>query len=87
MRRHQNRHVAQTLSPYQPTDRPLGLPLAGPTYLDGSDAASQLFDNYKQSFLTTITTNLPEGVAFRDNLNPSTDTFQAILQAGIEAFD
>lgn len=55
---------AQTLSPFQPANRPLGLPLVGPTYLDGSDAASQLFDNFKQSFLNTITTNLPEGVAF-----------------------
>ncbi|HEX5446461.1 MAG TPA: DUF4114 domain-containing protein [Pirellulales bacterium] len=55
---------AQTLSPFQPANRPLGLPLVGPTYLDGSDAASQSFDNYKQSFLDTITANLPEAVAF-----------------------
>lgn len=56
--------AAQTLSPFQPANRPLALPLVGPTYLDGSDAASQAFDNYKQSFLNTITTNLPEAVAF-----------------------
>ncbi len=55
---------AQTLSPFQPANRPLGLPLVGPTYLDGSDAASQSFDNYKQSFLDVITANLPEAVAF-----------------------
>lgn len=61
---------AQTLSKYQPTDRPLGLPLIGQTYLDGTDATSQVFDNYKQTYLNIITTNLPERVAYTGaNLN------------------
>lgn len=61
---------AQTLSPYQPSQRPLGLPLVGKTYVDGSDSASQAFDTSKQSFLNIITTNLPEGVKFTGaNLN------------------
>jgi hypothetical protein len=61
---------AQTVSPYQPSNRPLGLSLVGKTYLDGTDAASKTFDNYKQSFLNIITTNLPESVAFTGaNLN------------------
>ena len=61
---------SQTLSPYQPKDRPLGLPLVGPTYLAGSDSASQALDNYAQSYLNVITTNLPEHVKFTGaNLN------------------
>ncbi|MGH7134464.1 MAG: DUF4114 domain-containing protein [Pirellulales bacterium] len=61
---------AQTLSKYQPSQRPLGLPLVGQTYLDGTDTTSQAFDSSKQSFLSIITTNLPEGVAFTGaNLN------------------
>ncbi|HVA49972.1 MAG TPA: DUF4114 domain-containing protein [Pirellulales bacterium] len=61
---------AQTLSKYQPSQRPLGLPLIGQTYLDGTDATSQALDAYKQSFLNAITTNLPEHVAFTGaNLN------------------
>jgi hypothetical protein len=55
---------AQTLSPIQPAQRPLGLTLVGKTYLDGSDSASAAFDTSKQSFLNIITTNLPEHVAF-----------------------
>jgi hypothetical protein len=60
----------QTLSPFQPSLRPLGLPLVGKTYLDGSDSTSQAFDTNKQTFLNIITTNLPEHVAFTGaNLN------------------
>jgi hypothetical protein len=55
---------AQTLSQYQPSDRPLGLSLAGKTYLDGTDSASKTFDTYKQTYLNLVDSLLPEGVAF-----------------------
>jgi hypothetical protein len=55
---------AQTKSPFQPSQRPLGLPLMGKTYLDGTDALSLSFDASKQSFLNVITTNLKETVAY-----------------------
>lgn len=61
---------AQTKSRYQPSNRPLGLPLVGSTYRDGTDSLSQSFDTYKQSYLNIITSRLPEGVAFTGaNLN------------------
>ena len=55
---------AQKLSPFQPPQRPLGLPLMGKTYLAGSDGRSQHFDASKQSFLSIITSHLPEHVAY-----------------------
>ncbi|HUY92892.1 MAG TPA: DUF4114 domain-containing protein [Pirellulales bacterium] len=55
---------AQTVSPYQSSLRPLGLSLVGKTYLDGTDALSQSCDASKASFLQTITSKLPEHVAF-----------------------
>ena len=62
--------TAQTLSPYQSAFRPLGLPVIGKTFLAGSDAASQSFESSKQKFLNTITSKLPESVAFTGvNLN------------------
>ncbi len=61
---------AKKASQFQPSDRPLGLPLVGNTYLSGSDAASLSFDTNLPSFLTIITTNLPEHVAYTGaNLN------------------
>ncbi|HEX7379017.1 MAG TPA: DUF4114 domain-containing protein [Pirellulales bacterium] len=61
---------AQTKSPYQPPNRPLSLPLVGQTYLGGSDAASQAFNAYRQTYLNVITSKLPEHVAFTGaNLN------------------
>lgn len=56
--------AAQTQSPYQPAGRPLGLPLVGKTFLAGSDATSQAFETSKASFLSTITSKLPEGQVF-----------------------
>jgi hypothetical protein len=55
---------AQTLSSYQPSNRPLGLPLVGKTYLAGTDTLSQSFETKKASFLTTITSQLPESQVF-----------------------
>jgi len=61
---------AQTKSSFQPSDRPLGLPLVGKTYLSGSDTTSTSFNTNKQTFLNIITTNLPETVAYTGaNLN------------------
>ena len=56
--------LAQKPSPFQPPERPLGLPLMGKTYLGGSDGLSQTFDASKQSFLSVITSKLPEHVAY-----------------------
>ena len=56
--------AAQTLSTYQPSNRPLGLPLVGKTYLTGTDSASQTFDSSKSGFINIITSKLPEAQVF-----------------------
>ncbi len=58
------RVLAQTQSPYQPSNRPLGYSVIGKTYLAGSDSTSQAFEQSKQSFLNIITSKLPEATAF-----------------------
>ncbi|HVX60505.1 MAG TPA: DUF4114 domain-containing protein [Pirellulales bacterium] len=55
---------AQTADPYQPSQRPLGLSVVGPTYKAGSDSASQAFEQTRQKFLNTIQKLLPEGKVF-----------------------
>ena len=55
---------AQILSPFQPTYRPLGLPLVGQTYLAGTDTLSIAFQLYAPGYVTTIQSVLPEHVAF-----------------------
>lgn len=54
----------QTLSPFQPTQRPLGLPLIGPTYLAASDAASIAYSVNQTTYSNIITTKVKEGVPF-----------------------
>jgi uncharacterized protein DUF4114 len=56
--------MAQTLDKYQPSQRPLGLPLIAKTYQAGSDSTSATFEQTKQSFLNIITSKLPESMAF-----------------------
>jgi hypothetical protein len=56
--------AAQTLSPFQPTYRPLGLPLVGKTYLAATDSTSATFQTYAAGYVSTIQQLLPEHVAF-----------------------
>lgn len=58
------RASAQTLSPIQATQRPLGLPLIGPVYMAASDSQSKAYAVNQNTYTNYITTNLKEGVAF-----------------------
>jgi hypothetical protein len=72
---------AQTFSSYQPSNRPLGLPLVGKTYLAGTDSTSGTFDStYLTNYVNYIKAELPEHVAFTgaslNQLDPTRLYFQ-----------
>ncbi|HEX3658895.1 MAG TPA: DUF4114 domain-containing protein [Pirellulales bacterium] len=55
---------AQTVSSYQSSYRPSGLPLVGKTYLAGTDTASAAEVSLQSAYISMIKKYLPEGQAF-----------------------
>lgn len=56
--------AAQTLSPIQITNRPLGLPIIGPVYQKASDSPSVAYSSKQTGYTNYITSNVKEGVKF-----------------------
>ena len=62
--------IAGTVSQYQSNLRPLGLSVVGQVQLAGSDTQAATFEAVKSTYLNTVSSKLPEGVAFTGaNLN------------------